>query len=52
MHIIYTKYAGTEVEFNGEDHLLLKQDDIVGILETDDIKDLKPVNNRVLIKVN
>lgn len=25
--------------------------DIIGILETDDIKDLKPLNDRVLIKV-
>lgn len=49
--IIYSKYAGTELEFNGVDHLLLKEDDIVGLLETDDIKDLKPLNDRVLIKV-
>lgn len=32
-------------------HLILKEDDIVGILETDDIKDLKPLNDRVFIKV-
>lgn len=48
---MYSKYAGTEVEFNGTKHLILKDDDIVGILETDDIKDLKPLNDRVLIKV-
>lgn len=39
------------MEFNGTKHLILKDDDIVGILETDDIKDLKPLNDRVLIKV-
>ncbi|KAK1411326.1 hypothetical protein QVD17_37874 [Tagetes erecta] len=49
--VVYSKYAGTEVEFNGSNHLLLKEDDIVGILETDDVKDLKPLNDRVLIKV-
>lgn len=49
--IVYSKYAGTEIEFNGAKHLLLKEDDIVGILETDDVKDLKPLNDRVLIKV-
>ena len=49
--IVYSKYAGTEVEFNGLSHLILKEDDIVGILETDDVKDLKPLNDRVLIKV-
>ncbi|GLU10178.1 hypothetical protein SLE2022_269980 [Rubroshorea leprosula] len=49
--VIYSKYAGTELDFNGENHLVLKEDDIVGILETDDIKDLKPLNDRVFIKV-
>ncbi|XP_065849145.1 20 kDa chaperonin, chloroplastic [Euphorbia lathyris] len=49
--VVYSKYAGTEVEFNGSSHLILKEDDIVGILETDDIKDLKPLNDRVFIKI-
>ncbi|KAG6739520.1 hypothetical protein POTOM_057121 [Populus tomentosa] len=49
--VVYSKYAGTEVEFDGSSHLILKEDDIVGILETDDIKDLKPLNDRVFIKV-
>ncbi|PHT42985.1 hypothetical protein CQW23_17010 [Capsicum baccatum] len=49
--VIYSKYAGTEVEFDGSKHLILKEDDIVGILETDDVKDLQPLNDRVLIKV-
>lgn len=49
--IVYSKYAGTEVEFNGSSHLILREDDIVGILDTDDVKDMKPLNDRVLIKV-
>ncbi|KAI3886415.1 hypothetical protein MKX03_036702 [Papaver bracteatum] len=49
--VIYSKYAGTEVDFNGVSHLILKEDDIVGILETEDVKDLKPLSDRVLIKV-
>ncbi|KAL8496215.1 hypothetical protein ACS0TY_020072 [Phlomoides rotata] len=48
--VVYSKYVGTEVEFNGTNHLILKEDDIVGILESGDIKDLKPLNDRVLIK--
>jgi chaperonin GroES len=47
--IVYSKYAGTEVDFNGESHLLLKEDDVVGLLSTDDVKDLQPANDRVLI---
>ncbi|CAI5478715.1 unnamed protein product [Closterium sp. Yama58-4] len=49
--IVYSKYAGVEIDFNGAPHLLLKEDDIVGVLATDDIADLKPLNDRVLIKV-
>ncbi|KAL9444887.1 hypothetical protein AB3S75_017971 [Citrus x aurantiifolia] len=49
--VIYSKYAGTELEFNGANHLILREDDVVGILETDEIKDLKPLNDRALIKV-
>ena len=48
---MYSKYAGTEVEFNDSKHLILKEDDIIGILESDDAKDMKPLNDRVLIKV-
>ncbi|KAH9290447.1 hypothetical protein KI387_034564 [Taxus chinensis] len=49
--IVYSKYVGTEIDFHGVDHLLVKEDDIIGILETDDIKDLKPLYDQVLIKV-
>jgi len=48
---VYSKYAGTEVEFNDSKHLILKEDDLIGILESDDVKDMKPLNDRVLIKV-
>lgn len=49
--VVYSKYAGTEVELNDSNHLILKEDDIIGILETDDVKDMKPLGDRVLIKV-
>jgi hypothetical protein len=39
------------VELNDANHLILKEDDIIGILETDDAKDMKPLSDRVLIKV-
>ncbi|KAK9989851.1 hypothetical protein SO802_030090 [Lithocarpus litseifolius] len=50
--IVYSKHTGTELEFNGSKHLILKDDDIVGILESDDANELKPLNDRVLIKVS
>ncbi|XP_026420731.1 20 kDa chaperonin, chloroplastic-like [Papaver somniferum] len=49
--IIYSKYAGTEVDLNGVSHLLLNDDGIVGILETEDVKDFKPLSEHVLINV-
>ncbi|XP_021759682.1 20 kDa chaperonin, chloroplastic-like [Chenopodium quinoa] len=49
--VVYSKYTGTEIEVEGLSHLILKEDDIIGILETDDVKDLKPLNDRLLIKV-
>ena len=48
---MYSKYAGTELEFNGVNHLLLKEDDILGFLDTDDVRDLQPLHDRVLIEV-
>lgn len=49
--VVYAKYSGTEVEIEGSTHLILKEDDVIGILESDDVEDLKPLNDRVLIKV-
>ncbi|KAE9451645.1 hypothetical protein C3L33_16422, partial [Rhododendron williamsianum] len=50
--VVFSNYSGTEVEFNGSDYLILDEEEIIGILETDDMKDLKPFNDEVLIKVN
>jgi chaperonin GroES len=31
--ILFSKYAGTEVNVEGEEHLIIREDDILGILE-------------------
>ncbi len=31
--VIFSKYAGTEVKFDGEDYTILKQDDLLAIVE-------------------
>jgi chaperonin GroES len=31
--ILFGKYAGTEVKINGEEHLIMREDDILGIIE-------------------
>jgi len=31
--ILFGKYSGTEVKLNGEDYLIMREDDILGVLE-------------------
>lgn len=31
--VLYSKYAGTEVKLNGEEYIIVKQDDILAIVE-------------------
>ncbi len=31
--VIFTSYAGTEVEINGDEYLLMSQDDILAVIE-------------------
>jgi len=30
--VLYSKYAGTEVKLDGQEHLIMREDDILGIL--------------------
>ena len=32
--VLFGKYAGTEIRINGEDLLVLRESDILGVLET------------------
>ena len=31
--VLFSKYAGTEVNLDGEEHLIIREDDVLGILE-------------------
>jgi len=31
--ILFSKYSGTEIKLNGEDHLILREEDVLGIIE-------------------
>ena len=31
--ILFSKYSGTEVKLEGEEHLIIREDDVLGILE-------------------
>ncbi|MBP9020579.1 MAG: co-chaperone GroES [Syntrophobacterales bacterium] len=32
-HILFSKYAGTEVKIEGEEHLIMREEDVLGIIE-------------------
>jgi len=31
--VLFAKYSGSEVKIEGEEHLILREDDILGVLE-------------------
>lgn len=31
--ILFSKYAGTEIKLDGEDHLILREEDVLGVME-------------------
>ena len=31
--VLFGKYAGTEIKIDGEEHLIMREDDILGVLE-------------------
>jgi len=31
--ILYGKYSGTEINFDGEEHLIMREEDILGVIE-------------------
>ena len=31
--VLFSKYAGTEVKIEGEEHLIIREDDVLGVLE-------------------
>ena len=31
--ILFTKYAGTEIKIEGEDHLMIREEDVLGVIE-------------------
>jgi len=32
--ILFTKYAGTEIKLDGEEHVIMREDDILGVIES------------------
>jgi chaperonin GroES len=49
--VVYSKYAGTEVEVQGEAHVILKEDDVIGVMAGQDVAGMRPLQDRVLIEV-
>ena len=32
-HILFAKYAGSDIKIDGEDHLIVKEDDVLAVIE-------------------
>jgi chaperonin GroES len=32
-HVLFSKYGGTDVKINGEDFLIMREDDVLGVVE-------------------
>mmetsp|Transcript_21768 Transcript_21768/g.37124 ORF Transcript_21768/g.37124 Transcript_21768/m.37124 type:complete len:218 (+) Transcript_21768:44-697(+) len=49
--VVYSKFAGTDISVGDENHVLLKEDDVIGVLpKGEKISSLRPLSDRVLIK--
>lgn len=49
--VIYSKFAGTEIEVAGQEHVLLKEEDVIGVLTASGkISQLRPLSDRIIIK--
>jgi len=31
--VLFSKYAGTEIKIEGEEHLIMREEDILGVIE-------------------
>jgi len=31
--VLFTRYSGTEIQIEGEEHLIIREDDVLGVLE-------------------
>lgn len=40
-HVLFTKYAGSEVKIDDEEYLLMREDDILGVIEAAEDKKKK-----------
>ena len=51
-NVLFGKYAGAEINLGGAGHMLLKEDDCIGIMAGDDASKLQPLGDRVLIRLD
>ncbi|KAF5836007.1 chaperonin 10 kd subunit-domain-containing protein [Dunaliella salina] len=50
-HVIFSKFAGTDISVGDDAHVLLKEEDVIGLLpENELIPNLTPLSDRILIK--
>ena len=50
-NVVFSKFAGTELELGGVEHVLLKNEDVVALMPSNDPKDMKPLANGILLEI-
>eukprot|EP00798_Chlamydomonas_sp_ICE-L_P024974 gene24974-10635_t len=49
--VVYSKFAGTDLDISGDNHVLLKEADVIGkLVKGDKIPKMKPLSDRILIE--
>ena len=48
--ILFGKYSGSEVKIEGEEHLILREDDILGVLEESPLRSHSAFQERSALK--
>src|SRR5271154_3363483 len=36
--VLFGKYAGTEIKVDGQEHLIIREDEVLGVIESDSVK--------------
>lgn len=49
--VVYSKYAGTELNVSDEAFVLLKEEDCIGKMASDNVAAMQPLGDRILIEV-
>lgn len=51
-HVVYGEYSGTDITIDGAPHVLLKEEDVIGLMQSKAVSELKPLGDRILVEIS